>query len=86
MTCRVATNDALKVAMAFSNWSIAFATPPRFRMMVLFRVTLQAWIQPKGVDMEIENPRPKETNQIEMVDLFSRPWAHGHGDSSRFST
>ena len=39
MTWRVLINEPLKAAIPFSNWSMALATPPRFRMMVLFSVT-----------------------------------------------
>ena len=39
ITCKALVAEALKEIMPFSNSSIALATPPRFRIIVLFNVT-----------------------------------------------
>ena len=41
MTCRVLFTAVLYPATRLSNWSMAFQTPPRLRMIVLFKVTLR---------------------------------------------
>mmetsp|Transcript_61991 Transcript_61991/g.145386 ORF Transcript_61991/g.145386 Transcript_61991/m.145386 type:complete len:211 (+) Transcript_61991:881-1513(+) len=44
MTCRVLFTAVLYPATRLSNWSMAFQTPPRLRMIVLFRVTFCIWL------------------------------------------